>query len=148
MGCTSFGSFKPIILNILVSIEILKLGIKLPELKSKNSPETLTDSKYLKLENQKLLGLINCDLTKRSLVCGCREAAEILPWLFRKQHVSKSKALLFFVKSQCSEPYLVVPFAVHCGSLLLRDIEESLAPVLKESALITAVIFACAAFER
>lgn len=42
----------------------------------------------------------------------------------------------------------MVPFAVHCGSLLLRDREESLAPVLKESALITAVIFACAAFER
>lgn len=110
MGCTSLGSFKPIILNILVSIEILKLGIKLPELQSKNSLETRTDSKYLKLENQKLLGLINCDLTKRSSVCGCRVAAKILPWLFRKQYVSKSKALFFFfVKSQYSEPYLVVP---------------------------------------
>lgn len=104
MGCTSLGSFKPIILNILVSIEILKLGIKLPELQSKNSPETLTDSKYLKLENQKLLGLINCDLTKQSLVCGCHEAAEILPWLFRKQHVSKSKPLLFLSKVSAASP--------------------------------------------
>lgn len=54
------------------------------------------------------------------------------------------KSSVFSSKVSTTEPYLVLLYAVLCGSLLLRDREEPLSALVKESYLMTAVILGCA----